>query len=237
VLCHGFLDSKNGSLMRNLSDGITGNENGSGDWAVCRVDFSGCGESQGPWSASGYFTEREDLRCVVEHLRAKHGLDVCAILGHSRGALVSLLYQAKYNDMGLVIAVSSPLDVKRRISGLTTEELDSLRAGTTIMMMAGTKEFPVTWEDVELRESMDVPSQLAKIQTGTMVIIHGEMDESVPISESRALTDILQQQGNCRVEMAVLQGADHNFRRDHRICLVDLVRSWLRTVDGLESCK
>lgn len=53
--------------------------------AVFAFDFAGSGKSDGEFVSLGYY-EREDLMCVVAHLRATHVVSTIALWGRSMGA-------------------------------------------------------------------------------------------------------------------------------------------------------
>jgi alpha/beta superfamily hydrolase len=72
------------------------------DARTARFDFTGCGESDGEFSYSGYKREVEDLRCVVQWLRAD-GWQVVCICGHSKAAAAVLTYAALHDDVPLVV--------------------------------------------------------------------------------------------------------------------------------------
>lgn len=58
-----------------------------------RFDFFGNGESggEGLWSYGGYLSEVEQLESAVDFVTRVLGLQVTAIIGHSRGANVVML--------------------------------------------------------------------------------------------------------------------------------------------------
>ncbi|KAG8084656.1 hypothetical protein GUJ93_ZPchr0010g9712 [Zizania palustris] len=63
VLCHGFIATKNDSLILDLTDALT--EKGI---CVFHFDFSGNGESEGEFEYGNYRKEADDLQCVVSYL-------------------------------------------------------------------------------------------------------------------------------------------------------------------------
>ncbi|KAF6169578.1 hypothetical protein GIB67_043295 [Kingdonia uniflora] len=82
--------------------------------SVFRFDFAGNGESEGSFQYGNYTREADDLRDVVLHFSgSKHVIS--AILGHSKGGNVVLLYASKYHDMPKVINVSGRFDLKKGI--------------------------------------------------------------------------------------------------------------------------
>ena len=59
--------------------------------AVFSFDFAGSGKSDGEFVSLGYY-EREDLSCVVAHLRATNVVSTIALWGRSMGAATSLMF-------------------------------------------------------------------------------------------------------------------------------------------------
>lgn len=59
--------------------------------AVFSFDFAGSGKSDGEYVTLGYY-EREDLMCVIAHLRATNVVSTIALWGRSMGAATSLMH-------------------------------------------------------------------------------------------------------------------------------------------------
>eukprot|EP00980_Cylindrotheca_fusiformis_P009139 scaffold1992_cov113-Cylindrotheca_fusiformis.AAC.4 len=59
--------------------------------AVFSFDFAGSGKSDGEYVSLGYY-EREDLSCVIAHLRATNVVSTIALWGRSMGAATSLMF-------------------------------------------------------------------------------------------------------------------------------------------------
>ncbi|KAI5399881.1 hypothetical protein KIW84_064996 [Lathyrus oleraceus] len=71
-------------------------------------------ESDGSFQYGYYWREADDLHAATQHF---HGLNrlVTAIVGHSKGAGVVLLYASKYNDVKTVVNISGRYDLKAGI--------------------------------------------------------------------------------------------------------------------------
>lgn len=59
--------------------------------AVFSFDFAGSGKSDGDFVSLGYY-EREDLMCVIAHLRATNVVSTIALWGRSMGASTALMH-------------------------------------------------------------------------------------------------------------------------------------------------
>ena len=59
--------------------------------AVFSFDFAGSGKSDGEYVSLGYY-EREDLMCVIAHLRATNVVSTIALWGRSMGAATALMH-------------------------------------------------------------------------------------------------------------------------------------------------
>lgn len=59
--------------------------------AVFSFDFAGSGKSDGEYVSLGYY-EREDLSCVIAHLRATNVVSTIALWGRSMGAATALMF-------------------------------------------------------------------------------------------------------------------------------------------------
>lgn len=59
--------------------------------AVFSFDFAGSGKSDGEYVSLGYY-EREDLMCIIAHLRATNVVSTIALWGRSMGAVTALMH-------------------------------------------------------------------------------------------------------------------------------------------------
>ncbi|KAI8994115.1 alpha/beta-hydrolase [Trametes punicea] len=63
-----------------------------------RFDFRGNHETGGPWHFGRFGDDVVDLEVVVEYLTRELGYVIDAIVGHSRGSVVALLWMCKHRD-------------------------------------------------------------------------------------------------------------------------------------------
>lgn len=193
ILCHGFMSSKRSRLLSTLCSGLVPRQ--PAGHGVARFDFTGNGDSEGRFSYANYAGEAEDLRAVVEHLRSR-GISVHALLGHSKGAAVVLLYAGKYGDVSKVVNLAGRLRMDRGIKERFGEEaMRKMEAGEALSVrtrkvdgMGQAKEFvyEVRTEDVKERLATDVMAAVTKLPKGvTVLTVHGGKDETIPVQDGK----------------------------------------------------
>ncbi|XP_016162876.1 uncharacterized protein LOC107605497 isoform X2 [Arachis ipaensis] len=111
IICHGFQSSKERIPMVNLAAAI---ENDG--ISAFRFDFSGNGESEGSFQYGNYYREVEDLRAVIQHFREQKFV-ITAIVGHSKGGNVALLYASKYKDVHAIVNISGRFNLLKGMEG------------------------------------------------------------------------------------------------------------------------
>ncbi|KAJ0724103.1 putative serine aminopeptidase, S33, alpha/Beta hydrolase [Helianthus annuus] len=79
-----------------------------------RFDFSGNGESEGLFQFGNYSKEVDDLHAVTQHFAAENRV-ISAIIGHSKGGNVVVLYASLHHDVHTVINVSGRYKMDRGI--------------------------------------------------------------------------------------------------------------------------
>ncbi|RRT69229.1 hypothetical protein BHE74_00029108, partial [Ensete ventricosum] len=109
LLCHGFRASKDDKTILNLTAALT-----SKGLGVFRFDFSGNGESEGVCQFGNYWKEAEDLHAVVLYF-SEQKYEISAIVGHSKGGDVVLLYASRYRDVHTVVNLSGRFALDRGI--------------------------------------------------------------------------------------------------------------------------
>ena len=64
---------------------------------VLAFDFSGSGRSEGEYISLGFY-EKDDVKCVVDHVKKLNKNSTIGIWGRSMGAVTALMYSSKYNS-------------------------------------------------------------------------------------------------------------------------------------------
>eukprot|EP00744_Colponema_vietnamica_P019702 GILI01027903.1.p1 GENE.GILI01027903.1~~GILI01027903.1.p1 ORF type:complete len:257 (-),score=63.95 GILI01027903.1:68-838(-) len=207
VICHGYLCTKDKGFIPQLAEAL--------DVPTFRFDFSGNGESEGEFKFANYMGEAEDLRSAVEMLR-NIGYDVCAVVGHSKGAGVVLLYAAKYDDVPVVVNIAGRFHmsagIRERYSPEDLALLDT-QGFFTFSFSANSPRFTITKDQMDERLNLDM-SQVAAISRSKVYTFHGTKDVTIPCADAEEFRRVIKQELHT---VTIVQGADHNFKNKEAI--------------------
>lgn len=214
--------------------------------ASLRYDPRGCGESDGDWEATDFFTRIDDARDAIGAMRSRPELDLrrSAIVGHGEGAGIALSVAIGDPAIGAVALVGgsarSLRDVLRRGVGERSRtgrdrqhpivaELD--RVAEELLERAARREpettLTVEGEPVVLRLAAleqgihTPPLALATMLHRPVVLAHGADDAWSHPDESRLLAGVLTESGN-DPQLMLVEGAGHD--------LVEAPETELRTL-------
>lgn len=103
IIAHGFYNSKNALLLKDLAKGLVDQHD------VILFDFRGHGQSSG-WF---HWTSREylDLLAVIEHVKGQYSK--IGIVGFSLGAATTFITAAKTERINSIVAISCPQSFER----------------------------------------------------------------------------------------------------------------------------
>ncbi|KAG8376153.1 hypothetical protein BUALT_Bualt09G0033600 [Buddleja alternifolia] len=126
-----------------------------------------------------YSSEAEDLRAVIEYFTGVNRSTV-AVLGHSKGGNVVLLYASKYHDISAVVNVSGCFDLKRGIKERLGENfLEKLKKDGYIDVQTRTDEI-IPVEDA-LEFAKIIPNHKLEIVEGADHRYSSHQDELASI--------------------------------------------------------
>ncbi|CAH8303595.1 unnamed protein product [Eruca vesicaria subsp. sativa] len=222
VICHGFQSSKDRIPMRTIANVFE-----RAKITTFRFDFAGNGESQGSFQYGNYRREVEDLRSVLQHLRGENR-EISAIIGHSKGGNVVLLYAAKYKDVEIVVNISGRFFLERGIEGrLGKDYLKRIKENGCIDVRnrkAGKFEYRVTEESLVDRLTTNTHEACLSIHENCRVLtVHGSNDRIVSVTEAYEFAKYIKNHKLCLIE-----GADHEFT-SHQHQLASTVLSFFKS--------
>lgn len=181
-------------------------------FTVLRFDFSDCvGESDGKCEDIQLSSQIDDLEHALDFLREQDGVDPdrMGLAGHSLGGMTSIMVAARYDIQALAPAGSpayaelAPLvggaDELQRWEDQGFYQFDSVKKGSV----------RVNWSFVEDLRQYDARDAIEKVNAPIRVI-HGDRDETVPLSHGEALF----RHSNQPKQLHVLAGSDHLYTSD-----------------------
>lgn len=221
VLCHGFTASKDDSIIVDLAAALT-NQGTS----VFRFDFSGNGESEGEFQYGNYKKEADDLHSVVSYLhREKYYVE--AIVGHSKGGDVVVLYASIYNDVPMVVNLSGRFYLEKGIEErLGKEFMDRINKEGYIDVTnkSGKVMYRVTKESLMERLSTDMhAASLSISKECRFFTIHGSADDVIPVEDAYEFAKLIPNH-----KLRVIEGANHCYtahRKELSAAVVEYITS------------
>lgn len=174
-----------------------------------RFDFTGNGESEGSFQYGNYRREADELRNVVQFFHAEKRL-IAAVIGHSKGGDVVLLYASKYSDVSTVVNISGRFNLERGIEGrLGKDFLKRIKQSGFIDVKdrRGKIQYRVTEASLIDRLTTDMRAASRGIQQNCRVLtVHGSKDEFVPVKDAMEFGKYI---ANHR--MFLIELADHEY--------------------------
>ncbi|KAK7265380.1 hypothetical protein RJT34_32999 [Clitoria ternatea] len=220
ILCHGLRASKENFIMTNLAAAL---ENAG--ISSFRFDFTGNGESEGSFGFGCYWREVDDLHAVVQHFHDANR-KIIAIVGHSKGANVSLLYASKYHDVKTIVNLSASHDLKVGLEfrlGKDFTERIKKEGFIEVKTESGSVDYRVTEETLKDRITIDMHEECLQIDKECRVLtVHGNADTIIPAKAAHEFAKILPNH-----KLRIIEGADHVFT-DHQTELSTAVVNFIK---------
>ncbi|XP_058073880.1 uncharacterized protein LOC131222731 isoform X1 [Magnolia sinica] len=220
VICHGFQSSKEGKTIASVAAALTRE-----GISTFRFDFSGNGESEGSFQYGNYREEADDLHAVVLYFSGIKR-EISAIIGHSKGGNVVVLYASMYHDVPMVVNVSGRFNLERGIEDrLGKDFMQRIKNDGFIDVKdeAGNVEFRVTEESLMDRLNTDMRAACLSIDKDCRVLtVHGSEDEIIPVEDASEFAKLIPNH-----KLHILEGANHGYN-SHRDELASIVLDFLR---------
>ncbi|HZX11412.1 MAG TPA: alpha/beta fold hydrolase [Acidobacteriota bacterium] len=186
ILCHGFSSSKDGRTYLGLEAIL--NRKGV---SIFRFDFFGHGESQGLFENITTSEAVDDVLNAIEFLR-KSGYTKIGLMGSSFGGLASLL-AASQSGVPYVLVLKSPVsDYKgMALTQKSGSEIQNWKeTGVMEFKSANNEKIRLGYAFYEEAKNIRVYEAAPNIKVPTL-IVHGEMDETVPVEQSRKVASLI----------------------------------------------
>ncbi|CAO2165295.1 unnamed protein product [Urochloa humidicola] len=223
VLCHGFIATKNDSLILDLTAALT-----KEGISVFRFDFSGNGESEGQFEYGNYRKEADDLHSVVLYLYQKN-YDITAVVGHSKGGDVVVLYASIYDDVRTIVNLSGRFDLKKGIEERIEEgSIDRINKEGYLDIKDKYENFNYRVTKESLMERLNTDMCAASISISKecrFLTVHGSADKTIPVEDAYEFAKLIPNH-----KLHIIEGANHNYTA-HRKEVADAVVNFI-TSDG-----
>ncbi|XP_043708608.1 uncharacterized protein LOC122657879 [Telopea speciosissima] len=224
ILCHGLRSSKECKIFKNLAAALE-----KEGISVFRFDFPGNGESEGSFEFGNYRREAEDLHAVVLHFSGAKRV-ISAVLGHSKGGNVVLLYASSYTDVRTVVNASGRFNLERGIeSNLGKDFMQRIKKDGFIDVKDNTGkfnylagEYRVTEKSLMDRLNIDMHAACLSIQKDCRVLtVHGSKDEVIPVEDALEFAKVIPNH-----KLQIVEGADHGYNA-HQADLTSIVLEFI----------
>ncbi|XP_075095430.1 uncharacterized protein LOC107800772 isoform X5 [Nicotiana tabacum] len=197
--------------------------------SVFRFDFPGNGESEGSFQYGNYRREADDLHSVIEYFNGANR-KVTAVLGHSKGGDVVLLYASKYHDVHTVVNLSGRYNLEKGIAERLGEDfLEIIKKDGFIDVKntAGDVDYHVTEESLMDRLHTNMHDACLQIDKGCRVLtIHGSADEIIPVEDALEFDKIIPNH-----KLHIIEGANHCYT-SHQAELTPVILPFIK--EGLQ---
>uniref|UniRef100_A0A0R0GB94 Peptidase S9 prolyl oligopeptidase catalytic domain-containing protein n=1 Tax=Glycine max TaxID=3847 RepID=A0A0R0GB94_SOYBN len=182
-------------------------------------------ESEGSFQYGNYYREAEDLRAVVQHF-CEQKYAIKAIVGHSKGGNVVLLYASKYKDIHIVVNISGRFNLARGMEGrLGKKFIQRIKQDGYIDVKNKRGKIMYRVTEESLMDRLSTITHLACLlipQDCSVLTIHGSMDEIVPAEDALEFAKFISNH-----ELCFIEGADHEYTY-HQDELTSLVLEFIK---------
>lgn len=202
ILCHGFTTNKNRPKYMTLSDELSKNS-----IASFRFDLFGHGESEGDFADITISEGVDDALNAIEFVK-NQGYKKIIFLGCSFGGIVAFVTATKSTDLQ-ALALISPVSDYPEVEKMRRSDADIAdwkKNGFIYHTNSKGVKFRLNysfWEDIQKYLVYKIADQI-NIST---VIVHGDADDIVPITQSRKTAKLIP---DC--QLVEIEGADHRYK-------------------------
>ena len=217
ILCHGFpiasLDARRAAgtfpeLMDRISRGL--------GCTAMTFNFRGCGESEGDFSLQGWV---DDLRNAITHLLNVANQSGVILLGTNTGGSIAICVAA--DDPR--VSAAGLLSPRADFDDWADHPRRFLEHAREIGAIHD-RRFPPSVEEWARAFTRFRPVAAARrVSPRPMLVMHGEDDDSVPVSDARQLVN-----AHGGAELSLFEGAGHRLRHDPRA--VAVLIGWLSRI-------
>ena len=202
IVMHGVMSNKDVPPMPRFARKLVRN-----GYAVLRFDFNAQGKSEGDVLKCTIRSEIEDARVVYEYARSLPYVSSVVLFGHSQGGVVAsmlageLQAEGRAPDALILMAPGAVLKDYALEGKFLGQECDPVDPPEYVQVgwYKFSREYILSAQTLPIYEE-------SALYTGPVCLIHGELDEIVPVKYSDKYSEIYQ---NC--EYTVIPREEHLF--------------------------
>lgn len=218
IMIHGYSSGKGGETYVKTSDLLTGYRKNT-----FRFDLAGNYESEGKFEKQTITTMIVDTLAAIKRLK-KLGFKKFTLLGSCAGGLVALMVATKTKTEKIALIVPASHCFPQHIKKYSKNGINGWKKRGYLFYNAGPRGLlKVNYSFFEdFNQYKNLYSLIEKI-TCPVLILHGDKDESVALSDSEELVKHLQ-----KGKLIVLKGGDHKLRvKNDRSKAIRIIAKWL----------
>ena len=154
--------------------------------AVLRFDFTGLGESEGDFAATGFASNLDDLVAAADYLRREHAAPQL-LVGHSLGGTAVLAVAHRIPEVRAVATIGAPAEPSHLLTHLEGVADEVAASGEAEVELAG-RRFTVGRELLEDLAAHRVAGRLAELGR-PLLVLHSPVDAVVGVEHARRIFD------------------------------------------------
>lgn len=225
IIAHGFTGSKEGGGQAvAMAEAL-----GSLGYGAFLFDFAGCGESEGEFKDTSLSNHIGDLRAVFDYCRFI-GFSTIVLAGRSFGGNGALCFASLEKAVAGVCAWATPAEPWKLFSRLLQR---ARRLPGGILELSGANGQVLHLKDAFLTDlaQYDLIQAASRVGPRPLLIIHGDQDELVPVSDAYLLAEAAAQPKR----LIVVPGGDHQFSNHYEqawLALGNWIAEWFPSQAG-----
>ena len=222
VAGHCFTCSRHTGILRRICDELS-----ASGFTVLRFDFSGNGQSEGQFEQSTWSKQILEMEAAV-NLVMDRGADWVGLAGHSLGAAIALLAAGRNDAIRAVCRLAGRTSPSRPIYFLSSTQRETLAAKGQVAFTSRGRQLNINQAFFDDAEAYDL-TEATRSLTIPMLVVHGDQDDIIPVSEAYAA----QQANPQQVQLEIVEGGDHMFSRpEHQAHVARSVTKWFQRQVG-----
>jgi putative redox protein len=155
---------------------------------VLRFDFAGIGESEGPFHATSFASNVEDIAAAGGAM-AERGWPVSLLIGHSLGGAAVLAAAGQCKTVRAVATINAPYDVAHALAQFSPDDLEAIDAHGSAEVRLAERPFRVGRELINSLRMQDQGKRIASLHR-PLLVLHAPTDNTVSIDHATRIYSV-----------------------------------------------